>query len=120
VQVQTIREHPYFAAGRQIALSDRPCNVAATEIGALGYAFPGRIIDLAGLTTPSAVWLPAAQLLEVERAQWLVTQNIYIPAGLTVAPSFAAAFDLVQSTPLVSGRSLEVYKRRVGMCPRLP
>jgi hypothetical protein len=115
-QVQAIREQPYLDAGRWIAASDRPCDVAATEIGAIGFAFPGRIIDLAGLVTPSAVRRPAAAVIEEHRAQWLVTQNIYMPDGVLEAPSFTAAFDRVSSVPLEAGRSLDLYKRREGLC----
>jgi hypothetical protein len=105
-----------FWSARSIRRSRRPCDVAASEIGAIGYAFPGRIIDLGGLTTPAAVWTPAAQLLEVQHAQWLVMQNIHMPVGLAAVPSFAGSFDLVRSMPLESGRSLDVYKRRQGVC----
>jgi arabinofuranosyltransferase len=117
-QVHAIREEPYLEAGRRIASSDRPCSVAATEIGALGYAFPGRIIDLGGLTTPSAVGRPAVQVIEELDAQWLVTQNIYMPAGLAAAAEFERAFERTESRPLEPGRTLDVYKRRAGSCLR--
>jgi hypothetical protein len=115
-QVHAIREERYLEIGRAIAASDRPCNVAATEIGAIGYAFPGRIIDLGGLITPSAVGAPAARVLRDLDAQWLVTQNIYMPTGLDADPSFVSSFDLVRSIPLEPGRSTLVYKRRQGAC----
>jgi arabinofuranosyltransferase len=117
-QVHALREEPYLDVAREIASSDRPCNVAATEIGAIGYAFPGRIIDLGGLTTPAALRLPAVRLLDDLDAQWLVTQNIYMPQGLAAASSFTNAFALVRSMPLEPGRLLLVYERRRGACAR--
>jgi len=115
-QVYAIRERPYLEIASSIATSDRPCKVAATEIGAVGWAFPGRIIDLGGLVTPEAVRRPPADVLRDTGAQWLVTQNIYLPQALAQDSSFRHAFALVESVPLEPGRTMDVYKRIAGSC----
>lgn len=115
-QVNAIRERPYLEIGASIAASDRPCNVAATEIGAVGWAFPGRIIDLGGLVTPEAVRRPPGDVVRDTGAQWLVTQNIYLPHALAQDSSFRDAFALVRSVPLEPGRTMDVYKRVAGSC----
>jgi arabinofuranosyltransferase len=116
MQVNAIRERPYLEIGSSIARSARPCNVAATEIGAVGWAFPGRIIDLGGLVTPDAVRRPPGDVLRDTDAQWLVTQNIYLPHALAQDASFHQSYSLVQSMPLEAGRTMDVYKRIAGSC----
>jgi hypothetical protein len=115
-QVHAIRERPYLEAGLSIAASDRPCQVAATEIGAVGWTFPGRIVDLGGLVTPAALHRAPADLLRDSDAQWLVTQNIYLPWSLAEDGGFQRAFDRVRSVPLERGRTMDIYKRRTGSC----
>jgi hypothetical protein len=93
--------------------------VAATEIGAVGWTFAGRIIDLGGLVTPAALRGAPADLLRDTDAQWLVTQNIYLPRALAEDAGFQRTFDLVRSVPLERGRTMDVYKRRTGSCRRV-
>jgi len=116
--VQAIRERPYLEVGSRLARSDRPCNLAAPEIGALGFAFPGRIIDLGGLVTPAAVNRPALAVLEEQDAQWLVARNTDMPPGLAGDAGFTRRFAPVDSIPLDAGRTLDVYERRDGGCRR--
>jgi hypothetical protein len=118
--VREIRELRYMTIAREIARSPRPCAIAAGEIGALGFSFPGRIIDLVGLVTPSAVRMPPMDLLEQERAQWLVQQNIYMPASLTANPAFIRTFRRVSSTGLEPGRTVDVYERVSDACAAAP
>jgi hypothetical protein len=113
---RAIREQTYVRVARRIAASARPCDVAGSEIGALGEAFDGRIIDLAGLVTPGAVGASHAQALQRERAQWLVEQNIYVPDDLRRDAWFLATFRKVDTIDLEPGRTTDVYERRGGDC----
>ncbi len=49
------RENVYACLGRQLYARWPQTGLASVEIGALGYSYPGRIIDLAGLVTPSVL-----------------------------------------------------------------
>jgi hypothetical protein len=116
--VRAIREQTYMTIAGRIAASAHPCDVAAGEIGALGFAFPGRIIDLGGLVTPEAVRLSPAALLRQTNAQWLVIQNIYLPASVPQDRWFAASFHLVSSIWIEPGRTTNVYERIESACPQ--
>ncbi len=54
------RESVYACLGRQLYLQDPQLVVSSVEIGALGYSFEGRILDLTGLVTPSVLTYYAA------------------------------------------------------------
>jgi arabinofuranosyltransferase len=118
--VREIREWRYMAIADDISRSARPCNVAAPEIGAIGFRFPGRIIDLGGLVTPGAVRRTPQAMLRDEGAQWLVIHNIFTPASLLADPWFKTSFREVSSTWLEPGRTVNVYQRVEGVCSELP
>jgi len=113
---RAIREQTYIRVAARIASSSAPCDVAASEIGAIGDAFDGRIIDLAGLVTPSAVGATHADVMRRLNAQWLIAQNIYIPDDLLRDAWFTALFRKVQTIDLEPGRTTEVYERRDANC----
>ena len=102
--------------GRIIAESSAPCRLAATEIGALGYAFPGRVIDPAGLVTPIALSIEPEEVLQQERAAWLVTQNIFLSPRIRDSAWFRREFALVESYPIAPGRSMDAFTRRSASC----
>jgi hypothetical protein len=116
--VRSIREDQYVATARDIERSSHPCNIAALEIGALGFASSSRIIDLGGLVTPAAVHMAPDDLLRRTNAQWLVVHNIWMPEALDRSPWFATSFRLMRRTALEPGRTLDVYERTGGMCQR--
>ena len=110
------REARYLRIGHEIARSPFTCAVAATEIGALGYAYPGRIVDLAGLVTPSATRVPLDELLHNENAAWVVTHNIFLPAALRNSAWFAREFRLLRSEEISKGRTLDIWFRPGAQC----
>lgn len=54
------RESVYACLGRQLYFQDPQLVVSSAEIGALGYSFEGKILDLTGLVTPSVLTYYAA------------------------------------------------------------
>ena len=113
---RAIREQTYLRIARQIAASRQPCDVAASEIGAIGEGFEGRIIDLAGLVTPTAVGSSHAREMQRERAHWLVEQNIFMSDDLRRDAWFTASFRKVETVDLDPGRTTDVYERADGSC----
>lgn len=113
---RAIREDTYIRVARRIAGSDRPCDVAASEIGAIGEGFDGRIIDLAGLVTPTAVGASHAEVMQREHAHWLVEQNIYMPDDLRHDLWFVTSFRKIDTIDLEPGRTTDVYERTGDSC----
>ncbi len=52
------REKLYASVAAELAGVDARCTVAATEIGAIGYHYPGRVLDLVGLVSPEVIGRP--------------------------------------------------------------
>ncbi|MBI2940546.1 MAG: hypothetical protein HYY04_08930, partial [Chloroflexi bacterium] len=62
--------------------------VAAWEIGALGYAYPGPILDLHGLVSPAVVGRRLDEVLQTDRPPWLVSFHTSIPPEVARSPWF--------------------------------
>ena len=107
---ETQREELY----RQIAqrLEPRTCVVAATEIGTLGYFYPGPVLDLVGLVSPGVAGLPTLATLERERPCWIVTYDDLLEAGVAASPAFQRMYEVVEHHRLSGTRSLLVYRSR--------
>ncbi len=106
------REAVYRSTARHLAAIDPACLVAATEIGTVGYYYPGAILDLVGLVSPDAVGKDVGDVLERSRARWLVTYDTHFDRHVVSRASFAQSFRLVRSHPVEPNRSLELYERR--------
>jgi hypothetical protein len=77
----------------------RDCSGAATEIGALGYCYPGRILDLVGLVSPEVTKQPLEAAAHT--ACWLVSCDTHLPP------------ELMTGSPFISNHSA-LFRRRVG------
>jgi hypothetical protein len=88
--------------------------VAATEIGALGYHYPGRILDLVGLVSPEAISRPAWDVLAERRPRWLVTYDTHFDQRLAASGAFTDAYATRSLLPVGPARQLAVYERRDG------
>jgi hypothetical protein len=112
------REHAYAAVARQLAERDPSCLVAATEIGALGYHYPGPMLDLIGLVSPQAIARDMGIVLRESRAKWLVTYDTHFPREIVESRWFEREFVRTSSIAVSNGRWLEVFERRtLGACP---
>ena len=106
------REALYARVAAQLAAIDAGCTVAATEIGTIGYYYPGRVLDLVGLVSPEAVGRPAETVLAESRARWLVTYDTHFPRDVARAEPFRNLFERTSTVRVGDARSLEVYERR--------
>ena len=106
------REALYARVAADLAAIDARCTVAATEIGTIGYHYPGRVLDLVGLVSPEAIGRPAATVLAESRARWLVTYDTHFPRDVVRGEPFASLFERTSTVRVGDARSLEVYERR--------
>ena len=106
------REQLYAATAMRIAGESREGVVAATEVGTLGYYYPGPILDLIGLVSPQAVGRPPLEVLLEENAAWLVTYDTHFDRSVAASPEFTREYELVSRSPVSHERTLEVYRRR--------
>jgi hypothetical protein len=102
------REALYASTARDLAAKDPRCTLAATEIGALGYFYPGKILDLVGLVSPEVIGKPQAEATIRSDARWLVTYDTHFQA----TPEFAATFEKISTTAVKADRNLDVYERK--------
>lgn len=106
------RENLYASVAAQLARQDATCTVAATEIGAIGYHYPGRILDLVGLVSPEVLGRPADVVLAESGARWLVTYDTHVDRAVVQAARFTQIFERRTRTRVSDERALEVYERR--------
>jgi MFS family permease len=106
------REDLYTRTAEALAARAPHCVLAATEIGALGYHYPGPILDLVGLVSPEAVGRSQEEILRASRPHWLVTYDTHLDRAVATSPWFAAEFRLVSRVPVSESRALEVYEQR--------
>ncbi|MBV9582035.1 MAG: hypothetical protein JO057_25925, partial [Chloroflexi bacterium] len=121
------REQLYLSVGHQLA-SSLPGNaeIAAPEIGALGYASNLRVLDTVGLVSPSALPyypLPAdelvtdnaipARLIDDQRPDAVVTLDVFADRSLLDDPTFQGEYQLVASYPshVWQSQSLLVFRK---------
>ena len=118
VDLQNQRERLYLAAGVRLAQRGSRCVLAATEIGAVGYGYPGPVLDLIGLASPEAVGQPMTRSLERAKAAWLVSYDTHLDPALRNSSWFLREFHPIWSHPVSAGRTLLVYGRRAPVdCP---
>jgi len=107
------RERLYEAIATRLAQVNPACPIAAIEIGALGYSYPGPILDLAGLVSPSAVGRAEATLRS-SPACWLVSYDDQLRAllpELVYRSWFRREFSLVEEHAVGPTQKLLVYRR---------
>jgi hypothetical protein len=102
------REDAYAAIGRRLAAVDANCGVAAQEIGAIGFAYPGPVLDFAGLVTPQTLHEPWADAVDQAGVCWIMW--VVDPAS-PAPPPFRHGFDRVESNPFGPHRRIDVYRR---------
>ena len=93
-----------------------PCVMAATEVGALGFYYPGPILDLVGLVSPEAIGRDPGAVLRDSRARWLVTFDDHFDRRIVTQPWFATQFRLIRRIAVSPTRALEVYERTPDPC----
>jgi hypothetical protein len=106
------RERLYASVAVGLAAVDARCTVAATEIGTIGYHYPGRVLDLVGLVSPEAVGRPMETVLAESRARWLVTYDTHFDRHVAAGERFSALFERRSAVRVGNARTLEVYERR--------
>jgi hypothetical protein len=108
------REQLYASVAADLARLDPACTVAATEIGAIGYYYPGRILDLVGLVSPEAIGRSVPEVLDRGGARWLVTYDTHLDRRVVGTAAFTEMFERRRVVPVGPNRSLEIYERRAG------
>ena len=106
------RETLYASVAAELAAIDPRCTVAATEIGTVGYYYPGRVLDLVGLVSPEVVGLPVDAVLAGSNARWVVSYDTHFDRSAATSDRFTTVFARRSSTPVGPARSLEIYERR--------
>ena len=137
-QASVVRILPYWIVGQW--LSDRyPAStvIAAPEIGALGYAFHGKVLDVCGLVSPESIpYLPvplsqrvarytgaiSSRLVLDLRPDLVVSMQLFMLKSLRLSPEFQEQYQLVAECalpyPLWLSHSVEVYERVDGVSRR--
>jgi hypothetical protein len=111
------RETLYASVAAQLAAIDPHCTIAATEIGTIGYYYPGRVLDLVGLVSPEVLGRPVGAVLAESRARWLVSYDTHFDRSVAASDGFSSTYARRSSMPVGPARSLEVYERRhAGVC----
>jgi hypothetical protein len=111
-----LRTITYEAIGRKLNMLAGPGDaVAAPEIGALGYAFHGRLVDACGLVSPEAIpYLPvpprermdprvgviSVELVQATTPEWVVTMPIFAERSLLASAWFRERYELTDTVPL--------------------
>ena len=106
------REALYASVATELAAEDAGCTVAATEIGAIGYHYPGRILDLVGLVSPEAIRRRADAVIAERRPRWVVTYDTHFDAQVAASDSFTGSYQTRALIPVAAARQLAVYERR--------
>jgi hypothetical protein len=111
------REQLYASVAAELADVDPRCTVAATEIGTIGYHYPGRILDLVGLVNPEVVGRPVDAVLAESDARWLVTYDTHFDRHVAEGETFTRLYERRRTIPVAESRALELYERRgSGAC----
>ncbi len=119
---QSVREDLYKAVAVALAQSDGGCALAATEIGVLGYYYPGPIVDLVGLVSPEVLRRNRIVALENSAACWLVTYDdhlLQLDRNALTLPWFQREFTLIDRIVIDPTRAVMVYQR-ANARPRTP
>lgn len=84
--------------------------IAAPEIGALGVSYPGPILDLWGLVSPSVVGMPFGESLRLKQPDWFVAWSTDVPSSLRHDPWFDDHYRPVFTLRNWESRRLIVYR----------
>jgi hypothetical protein len=106
------REDLYASVATELARVDAGCTIAATEIGSIGYHYPGRVLDLVGLVSPEVLGRSVDDVLAESRARWLVTYDTHFDRAVVNGKPFSTMFERRSAFPVTVTRTLEVYERR--------
>ena len=85
--------------------------VAAPEIGALGYFYPGPILDVNGLVSPEAVGHSFSDLVYTRRPPWIVSYDTLIPDDLKQSAWFEREYRPVRQLMNWESRRATLYRR---------
>ena len=111
------RETLYASIAVELASIDPHCTVAATEIGAIGYYYPGRVLDLVGLVSPEVLGRSTDAVLAETDARWLVSYDTHLDRRVASSRGFVERFERRSVVAAGTTRNLEVYERRYpGAC----
>ena len=108
------REELYAVVAAELAALDPHCTVAATEIGTIGYYYPGRMLDLVGLVSPEVIGRPVDTVLAESRARWLITYDTHFDRTAAGSERFSRLYERRRTIPVGDARALEIYERRGG------
>lgn len=97
-------------ANRLAEVGVRNDEVAAPEIGAFGYVYPGPLLDLHGLITPAAVGRSFGQTLEARTPPWLVSYETILPESLRESAWFTAHYRPLMTLHNWESRPLTLYR----------
>lgn len=106
------REEVYKKLAERMAemgVQDEP--VAAFEIGAFGYTYPGPVLDLSGLVTPEAVLADRYEVLDRARPPWIMSYVDMLPAKVLDSPWFKHEYKLVYAVGTWEGRRATLFRR---------
>lgn len=106
------REVLYASVATRLAGIDARCTIAATEIGTIGYHYPGRVLDLVGLVSPEVVGRQLGAVLAESRARWIVTYDTHFDRTVAGAAAFSNLFERRSTVRVSDARTLEIYERR--------
>ncbi len=103
------REAAYVKVALEIAHEGTDGVVAVSEVGTVGYFYPGPVLDLVGLVSPEAVGKSQLAVLQENKPPWLVSFNTHLEKGVVYSPWFQENYRRVHRIPLYSERSLDVF-----------
>ncbi|MCL5266243.1 MAG: hypothetical protein M1343_13800 [Chloroflexi bacterium] len=106
------RETVYAKLASQMAemgVQDEP--VAAYEIGAFAYRYPGPILDLWGLVSPKVVGIDSYNILYQARPPWIMTYADMLPDEVTNSTWFQREYKPVYALGTWEGRRATLFRR---------
>lgn len=105
------REYLYRDVAANI-LTRQDCTLAATEIGALGYFYSGRILDLVGLVSPEVTRQPLGDVFAAQTPCWVVSYDTHLPPDLVRSAVFTDSYSVVFRQRVGPERELLVFGRK--------
>jgi hypothetical protein len=105
------REYLYRDVAEQV-LTETGCPLGATEIGALGYYYPGPVLDFVGLVSPEVTRRPLPDVVASVRPCWIVSYDTHLDPSLSTAPAFTQHYAITFRRRVGPARELLVFRRR--------
>lgn len=115
-QPSRLRISGYMEAARWLnGVAPESATIAASEVGALGYYWHGRVLDACGLISPAAIpFLPVSneeregpyvgaistELVKAARPEFVVTLRIFASKSLLLSDWFAGEYRQIRKVPL--------------------